>query len=206
MGCQEKKQGIKFQICGSPVHTKPMPKIKKLFEKVLRWWKKSSIFAPDENAAAPKPSTKKFKILYIFRITSKGVRPGSESCKASVTPRHHMLQNPWVWWNFLRKKPIGRHRLTLRICVCLFTYMVFATTTASFGKYLMTIFHLPPTSPEILGDLGEIPNLKIHSATSPNFASSRATSSSQSWRNFSRSATCIWKVDTHHQAKRTRRS
>lgn len=82
---------------------------------------------------------------------------------------------------------------------------VFAATTASFVK-IWFIFHQPPTSPEILCNLGEIPNLKIHSATSPNFASSRATSSSQSWRNFSRSATCIWKVDTHHQAKRTRRS
>ena len=54
----------------------------------------------------------------------------------------------------------SNHFAHLRVFVYSWVFAA-ATTASKMEKYLMTIFHQPPTSPEILGDLGEIPILPL---------------------------------------------
>lgn len=119
----------------------------------------------------------------------------SQKAARHDTNTSHVAFHPWVWWNFLRKKPIGRHRITLRICVCLFTHGFLLLLRPP--KWKIFDDNISPTSnlPWNTGWSGRDSQSEnpLPRNFPENFASSRATSSSPSWCNFSRSATCHMK-------------
>ena len=207
MFLRKKKQGIKFQIYGFPTHKthaenqkavrKGAALMKEIFN-LCTWWK----------CCSSKNLLQKSSKFYTFS-QARGYTAGV-SQKAARHRWHRGITcciSPVGFGETSCGKKTDRKTSTHFAHLRMFVYSwVFAATTASFGKYLI---HISPTSNlplkywviwerfPIWKSTQQLPRKFRLFSCNIQLATADATSRV--------SATCIWKVDTHHQAKRNKK-